>query len=280
MELTYHGTATLELRSGATRLLTDPTFDPAGSTYDFGLWLTPRAWFASQKLYASPLDPGSLGPFDAVLVSHDHHADNLDRAGRALVADRARARRILTTVPSARRLVRPRSAVDAPGRGLGLGDRAHGLAPGASTRVGEIVVTATIARHGPVYAPQVHQVIGFLLDVDDGPRVWISGDTVMFPALRRSLAAIGAQRPVDLAIVHCGAVGFPRAPGFGHARFTFDAREAIEACRLVGARTIVPVHRTGWAHFRQPETELRAALDEAGLGARTRMLDLGETLTL
>ena len=141
-------------------------------------------------------------------------------------------------------------------------------------------MTATVARHGPVYAPQVHQVIGFLLDVDDGPRVWISGDTVLFPALRRSLAAIGAERPVDVAIVHCGAVGFPRAPGFGRARFTFDAREAIEACRLVGARAIVPVHRTGWAHVRQPESELRAALDEAGLGARTRMLELGATLTV
>ena len=42
MEPTYLGTATLALRLGKTTLLTDPVFDPAGSTDDFGLWFTPR----------------------------------------------------------------------------------------------------------------------------------------------------------------------------------------------------------------------------------------------
>ncbi|WP_437712175.1 hypothetical protein WMF45_42410 [Sorangium sp. So ce448] len=37
------------------------------------------------------------------------HADNLDPAGRALVADEARVGRVVTTAPSARRLARPAS---------------------------------------------------------------------------------------------------------------------------------------------------------------------------
>jgi len=278
LDLTYLGTATLALRAGETRLLTDPAFDPRGSKYDFGLWFTPRSWFASEKLYTSPEVPTGL--FDAVLLSHDHHADNLDAVGRTLVADASRVARVLTTVPSARRLARDRSPNDAPGKGLGLGARAQGLKPGESTRIGSLAITAVPARHGPAYAPQVHQVTGFLIDVDHGPRVWISGDTVMFGDLERELARIGDERPVDVAVVHCGAVAFPRALGFGHARFTFDAAEAIAASRLVQARTIVPVHRSGWAHFRQPESELFAAFEAAGLGKQTRMLELGATFAL
>lgn len=278
LDVTYLGTATLALHAGETRLLTDPAFDPEGTKYDFGLWFTPRSWFASEKRYASPEVPS--GRFDAVLLSHDHHADNLDAAGRALVADPARVARVLTTVPSARRLARDRSAHDAPGRGLGLGERAQGLRAGTSTRVGSLAIRAVPARHGPSYAPQVHEVTGFLIDVDHGPRVWISGDTVMFAELERELARIGDERPVDVAIVHCGAVAFPRALGFGRARFTFDAAEAIAASRLVRARAIVPVHRSGWAHFHQPEEELFSAFEAAGLAEQTRRLDLGATLSL
>jgi len=103
---------------------------------------------------------------------------------------------------------------------------------------------------------------------------------VLFPELAGTLDAIGRQSPVDVAIVHCGAVSFPRAIGVASERFTFDASEAVEACRLVRAKTIVPVHRSGWAHFRQPETELVKAFERAGLGERTKVLALGETLSL
>ncbi|MDC0673432.1 MBL fold metallo-hydrolase [Nannocystis radixulma] len=280
MELTYLGTATLVIRVGETRILTDPVFDAIGSVYDFGLWFTPRSWFASEKRYETPQRPASLGRFDAVLLSHDHHADNLDMAGRALIADASRVARVITTVAGARRLARPAGKTDAPGRGLGLGARAVGLEPDAQTRVGRTTITAIVARHGPVYAPQVHEVTGFVIDVDDGPRVWISGDTVLFPALAARLTQLRRERPVDLAVVHCGAVGFPRALGFHRARFTFDASEAIAACRLLDPKTILPIHRSGWAHFQQPESELRDAFAAAGLGERTRFLELGGTLEL
>jgi L-ascorbate metabolism protein UlaG (beta-lactamase superfamily) len=282
VQLTYLGTATIALRIGKTVLLTDPTFDPPGSRYDFGLWFTPRSWFASEKKYLTPVSPESIGAIDAVLLSHDHHADNLDLAGRRLLADRSRVARVITTVPSARRLARPASPsrTDAPGRGLSLGDRVLGLRPGGSTRIGEVTVTATLARHGPTYAPQAHQVIGFVLDVDDGPRIWISGDTVLFPALAATLEDLRKQRPVDIAIVHCGAVGFPRALALGSARFTFDAAEAIEACQVLDPRTIVPVHRSGWSHFQQPEQALRDGFARTGLVDRVRLLELGETMRM
>jgi L-ascorbate metabolism protein UlaG (beta-lactamase superfamily) len=277
MDLRYLGTAMVELRLGDVRLLTDPVLDPRGTTYDLGMWFTPRSWFASEKQYETPPVDGA---FDAVLVSHDQHADNLDLAGRALIADEERVARVITNTTGAKRLARDRSREDGPGKGLGLGARAVGLAPAQTTRVGNVTVTSVIARHGPVYAPQVHQVSGFVLDVDDGPRVWISGDTVMFPALAKALAEIGKTRPVDVAIIHCGAVAFPKAIGMGGARFTFDAGEVAEAAKLVGARAIVPVHRSGWAHFRETEAVLASELDRAGLAERVRMLDIGDSVSL
>ena len=64
---------------GGWRLLTDPTFDPPGERYRFG-WGT-----ASRKVAGPALAAADLGRIDAVLLTHDHHGDNLDPAGRALL---------------------------------------------------------------------------------------------------------------------------------------------------------------------------------------------------
>ena len=259
MELTYLGTAMLTLEHEGKRLLTDPVLDPAGTTYNLGPSLAPRSWFATQKTYATP--PLAPGVFDAVLLSHDHHADNLDAAGRALVADAARVERVLTTVPGAKRL-----------------GRAEGFVPGQTTRAGNVTIRALPALHGPRFVPQSDEVTGFLLDFDHGPRVWISGDTVMFPELRTTLVAIARERPVDLAVVHCGAVRFPKVPLLGRARFTFDAEEAVEACKLIAAKKVVPIHRTGWTHFKEPEGVLFRAF--ANMPVPVMRLEPGESLTV
>src|SRR5574341_292382 len=95
LHLTHIGTATVILEIGSLRLLTDPVFDPAGGHYNFG-WGT-----GSTKLTAPALSPDSMGRIDAVLLSHDHHEDNLDKAGRAFLP---KAKRVLTTTSGGRRL--------------------------------------------------------------------------------------------------------------------------------------------------------------------------------
>jgi L-ascorbate metabolism protein UlaG (beta-lactamase superfamily) len=123
--LTHIGGPTVLIEVGGWRLLTDPTFDDAGGKYRFG-WGT-----GSQKLAAPALGPEQLGEIDAVLLSHDHHDDNLDGRGRALLPS---VGTVVTTVPGAKRL-----GDDA--RGLAAWERTRLEAPGKTP----IEVTATPA---------------------------------------------------------------------------------------------------------------------------------------
>jgi L-ascorbate metabolism protein UlaG (beta-lactamase superfamily) len=287
MRLTYWGTAMVLLEYAGLRLVTDPAFDPKGTRYDFGPWYTPRSWFASEKLYDTPTTADALEPVDAILLSHDHHADNLDLAGRAWLA-RTKAR-IYTTRAGGARLAGPlprQGSPGSPGDGLGLGARAIAMTWHGSERVegsgGAVRITATPARHGPVGTPRVHEVNGWLLESDGGkePTVWISGDTVMFPALRDALQQlVDSGNRVDVVVVHCGGVSFPKVPVLGRRLFTFDSRQAVDACRLLSPRWVVPIHRAGWLHFREPESQLRQALAALAPKTRCELLEPGASIT-
>src|SRR4051812_2766145 len=147
VSLTHIGGPTVLIEVGGWRLLTDPTFDPPGRSYRFG-WGT-----GSTKLTGPAITAADLGPIDAVLLSHDHHDDNLDAAGRALLPS---ARTVITTVAGANR----------------LGGHARGLEPWAETRLEaedrpSIEITATPCRHGPPLSrPVVGHVVGFALRWD------------------------------------------------------------------------------------------------------------------
>lgn len=268
------------------RLVTDPALDPPGTQYDFGPWYTPRSWFASEKTYATPLDAAAIGEVDGVLLSHDHHADNLDYAGRRFLASPA-AGRVITTEPAARRLACPaKPGADGrtrPGEGLGLAGRTTGLPWGSSTELGGMRVTATPARHGPVGTPRIHEVIGFVVEPASArePVVWVTGDTVMFPALEAAARDLRARsRKIDVLVVHCGAVCFPKLPLLGKRRFTFDVGEVVDLVRKVEPRVVVPVHREGWAHFREPREVLREGLDKDGVAEKVTWLELGQSTTV
>ncbi|WP_214326004.1 MBL fold metallo-hydrolase [Nonomuraea sediminis] len=239
VQFTHIGGPTVLIEFDGWRLLTDPTFDPPGHTYPFG-WGT-----SSCKLTGPAVPLESLPPIDAILLSHVHHGDNLDDAGRALLPAAAA---IVTTSSGARSLPFP----------------AHGLQAGQATRLEapgrpSIDITATPCRHGPpLSGPIVGEVIGFSLTwpgQEHGP-LWITGDTVYHRALRRAAAEI---RPGTI-LLHLGGVGFPLT---GPLRYTMTARQAVRLCEAIIPRTILPVHYEGWQHFRQDrdgiERDLRRA---------------------
>ncbi|HEX8345370.1 MAG TPA: MBL fold metallo-hydrolase, partial [Actinoplanes sp.] len=145
MIITHVGGPTTLIEVDGWRLLTDPTFDPAGGHYAFG-WGT-----ASDKLAGPAVAVSDVQPIDAVLLTHDHHGDNLDTAGRMLLPS---VDTVITTVSGARRLRL------AGARGLVAGDTTRLAAAGRPV----IEVTATPARHGPPLSrPVVGDVVGFAL---------------------------------------------------------------------------------------------------------------------
>ncbi len=258
VQLTHIGGPTVLLEFGGWRLLTDPTFDPAGGKYNFG-WGT-----GSVKTTSPSLDPAELGEIDAVLLSHDHHEDNLDAAGRALLPQ---AGTVLTTVPGAKR----------------LGGKAVGLAPWATTTLEapgkpSVKVTATPCRHGPPLSkPIVGDVIGFALrwEGQEHGELWISGDTVLYPGVR----AVAERLDVGTAVVHLGGVRFPIS---GPLHYTMTGAQAAELLAEIKPRTVVPIHYEGWKHFRQgrEDVEREWSAAPAELRESVRWLPIGEAAAL
>ncbi len=247
VRLTHIGGPTVLIEFAGWRLLTDPTFDPAGGKYRFG-WGT-----GSTKLAEPAIAADELGEIDAVLLSHDHHDDNLDAAGRALLP---RAGTVVTTEAGAQR----------------LGGNARGLAPWASlelTAAGKptIEVTATPCRHGPPLSrPMVGDVVGFALrwDGQEHGVLWISGDTVLYDGVRE----VADRLEVGTALIHLGGVRFPVT---GPLRYTMTAEEAVELCGLLKPETAIPIHYEGWRHFRQGREQIEAALAAAPGDLRDRV---------
>ncbi|WBB68632.1 MBL fold metallo-hydrolase [Micromonospora sp. WMMD812] len=258
VRVTHIGGPTALIEVNEWRLLTDPTFDPAGRTYAFG-WGT-----SSRKLAGPAVAADDVGPVDAVLLTHDHHGDNLDDAGRRLL-------------PSAGAVITTRSGA------ARLGGAARGLTPWSSTTLAApgrppIEITATPARHGPPLSRAiVGDVVGFALRWD-GQRhgaLWVSGDTVLYGGVR----AVADRLPVGLALLHLGGVRFPVT---GPVRYTMTARDAVALCQAVRPRTVVPVHYEGWRHFQQPRAAIEREFANAPRAVRdsVRWLPIGDPTDL
>jgi L-ascorbate metabolism protein UlaG (beta-lactamase superfamily) len=245
LAVTHIGTATILLEVAGLRLLTDPVFDAPGRTYGFGFGTR------STRLEAAALTVEAVGRIDAVLLSHDQHADNFDDAGRALLP---KVPVVVTTTVAAKRLGHP---------------GAKGLADFEAHSLGDLKITATPARHGPPGSlPVAGHVIGFMLEHPSltGP-IYISGDTVWF----KGIAEVARRFQPAIAFLHLGGVRFPIS---GPLTYTFDAAQAVRAARALGAKRVIPLHFEGWTHFRQPRAEADQLLRSA-LGERLQWLERG-----
>jgi len=245
LTITHIGGPTVLLDIGGFRILTDPTFDPRGRRYTI-----PRTGSVIEKVIDPALDAAALGPIDAVLLSHDEHADNLDNAGRALLA----------TVPATYTTI---------GGAARLGGTAVGLAPWDTATAGPVKITAVPGRHGPPGCePLLGDVIGFVLTwpgQQDGA-LYISGDTVWYD----ELTTIGERFTLNTAILHIGRVELPDG-----SRFTMSATDASAAARRLEIKRIVPVHYDGWEHFSEGKAAARSAFYAAGLHQQVQWLEPG-----
>jgi L-ascorbate metabolism protein UlaG (beta-lactamase superfamily) len=254
VELTYIGGPTMVVDIGGFRAITDPTFDPAGSEYT-----TPV--YTLRKTQGPALTPGQIGKLDVALVSHDHHFDNLDRAGRQLLD---KVDLVITTCAGVER----------------LGNGAVGLQPWEAHELPErdglkLRVIATPARHGPPDGDR-GPVIGFVLEIVGAawPVVYASGDTVFYEGVEE----VGRRVNADVALLFMGAA---RVKEVGPAHLTLTAAEGAQvAADVLPKAVIVPLHFEGWQHFSESRRDIEGAFARAGLADRLRWPAAGEPLRI
>lgn len=246
VRIRYIGGPTAWIEFHGLRFLTDPTFDARGAEYTAG----PTTL---RKLGDPLVGPEELGAIDFVLLSHDQHSDNLDHAGRKMLA---KAGTVLTTKEGAER----------------IGDNAIGLVPWQTIRIpvpdGEsLLVTATPARHGPVGCEgRSGPVIGFAVRKADGAKaetLYVSGDTVWY----EGVAEVARWFHVTTAVLNMGAA---RVEAAGPAPLTMTAEDGVQVAKAMPHAAIVPLHFEGWAHFSESKQVIEEAFRAAGLENRLR----------
>jgi L-ascorbate metabolism protein UlaG (beta-lactamase superfamily) len=254
--LYFIGTATVILRYAGFTILTDPNFLHQGNHIHLGYGLH------STRRTNPAIDFAQLPPIDFVLLSHLHE-DHFDRQVE---------RQLDRSIP----IVTPRKAAEALAR---KGFRATIALPTWQTQTFvksgvQLHVTAMPGRHGPpLVSAALPPVMGSLLEFE-GPsgsiavRLYISGDTLVNDQLRE----IPKRYPtIDLGLLHLGGT---RVLGI---LVTMDAKQGIEAIRIINPRVALPIHYDDYTAFKSPLEDFAREAVAAGMQDRVHYLQRGET---
>jgi L-ascorbate metabolism protein UlaG (beta-lactamase superfamily) len=240
------GGPTAILEYGGLRWLTDPALSPPGD------------YSGLTKVTGPAFDISEHDPIDVVLLSHHHHSDNLDPAGREFLPS---AGRVLSTTAAAEE----------------IGGNVVGMEPWSEVAIespsgGSVTVTALHAQHGPDGTDHITgPVLGFLLSAPGAESVYVSGDNASRDVVRSIVEKTGE---IPIAVLNAGAVQISRR--FDRAYLTLSADHAADVAQILGARVVIPLHFEGWTHFTQGAGELEAAFAGNGIRDRLVMLERGQ----
>ncbi|HEX8940729.1 MAG TPA: metal-dependent hydrolase [Candidatus Limnocylindrales bacterium] len=209
-------------------------------------------WFSNPR---SPRPPDEVDRCDILLVSHGHF-DHFDDAPGI-------ARRTGPTWPAIHEI----DLWLSHGAKAGDGTTVIGFNAGGTVDVDGIKVTMVPAIHSAGnwtvsagnWTDQVDtalslgEAVGFVVELEDGLRLYFAGDTTVFGDMR----IIGELYQPRLALLPIG----------GH--YTMGPREAALAVELLGVPEVVPMHYGTFPILAGTPAELRAHLEERGKGAVT-----------
>lgn len=218
MRTTWLGHSTVLLELDGKRVLTDPIF---------GKRVSPVSFIGPRRFHPVPAELAELPPIDLIVLSHDHF-DHLCRPTMTAIA-------ATTTIP----------VVTALGVGAHLVD--FGFAPervteldwNESIEINGVHVTATPSQHfsGRSLRGRNKTLWASWVIRTARRRVFFSGDTGLTPEFE----IIGTQHgPFDLVMLEIGAFH----PSWGTIHL--GPENALEALRLLGGGTLLPVH---WGTF-------------------------------
>ncbi|MDQ3493629.1 MAG: metal-dependent hydrolase [Chloroflexota bacterium] len=223
LRFTWYGHACVEVESRrGKRILFDP-------------------WFGNPR---SPRPAQEVDACDLLLVTHGHS----DHLGDAV----SLAARLRPAWPCIHEL-----SLWLARRVPGGEDAVTGMNKGGTVEAAGLRVTMVRADHSagdwdadagvPLY---LGEPVGFVVELEDGLRVYHAGDTDVFGDMR----LIAELHRPDVAFLPIG----------GH--FTMGPREAALAVEMLGVRTVVPIHYGTFPLLAGTPDELRAALRQRGLG--------------
>jgi L-ascorbate metabolism protein UlaG (beta-lactamase superfamily) len=219
---TWYGHACVEVRTpGGKVILIDP-------------------WFGNPL---STRSADSVERCDLLLVSHGHG----DHLGEAVPL----ASRLRPTWPSMHEM-----SLWLGRRLPGGADAAIGMNKGGTFETAGIKVTMTHADHsagdwnpGGETTLYLGDPVGFVVEVENGFRLYHAGDTAVFGDMR----LIGEQYRPELAMLPIG----------GH--FTMGPRDAALAVELLGVKHVMPIHYGTFPILAGTPEALRTELDARGL---------------
>ena len=236
LTFTWYGHSCFELRTPGGMVL---LFDP---------------WFGNPT---SPRTADSVDKCDMMLVSHGHF-DHIGSAPREVKSADALtiARRTKPVWPCIHEL-----SLWLDTELAGAGAQVVGMNKGGTFEAAGLRVSMVEAKHsagdwsaageGPLY---LGEPVGFVVELEDGRRVYYSGDTDVFG----DMVLIGEMWRPDVAILPIG----------GH--YTMGPRGAARAAQLLGVETVVPVHYGTFPILAGSPHELRDEL--SGIGRRVRIV--------
>ncbi|MBC7725338.1 MAG: MBL fold metallo-hydrolase [Burkholderiaceae bacterium] len=216
------------------RIVTDPTFDPPQDYPEPGE-------SSLVKTRGPAISRADILPVDLVLLSHHTHKDNLDWEGLELIAQGPVT---LSTMPAANDL---------------WGGSVLGFDDWESHETGGVTITIVPALHGPPGSEALlGTVVGFVLEAEGEPTLYISGDNASIPLVEQ----IADRFPdIDIAVLFAGAAQVPEID----ATLTMTSTDAATAATVLGARRVVGLHTEDWEHFSQSRADLEAAFAGTGL---------------
>ena len=257
MKITQLRNATVVLEIGAFRILVDPMLAPKDAL--------PPLKFLGQR-QRNPI-VGLPVVADAMLESVTHclithcqkgHFDHLDRAGKQWL--RTRQIPVICT---------PHDADHLRQRGLNVCPLPQAHQQPQAFLGGHIRTVSCTHGRGLVGLLMEHGV-GYFVEIPGEPSLYLSGDTILTPAVRDFVA----RHQPQISLIPAGGARFD----VGH-EIIMGTSEVI-AFTLASRGTVVANHLEALSHCPVKRTELSAAAVHAGVQDRLWIPEDGETLEL
>lgn len=256
--LLFIGTATVLLQYAGFTILTDPNFLHQGEQVHIGYGLR-----ATRKTNPA-MELDALPPLDLVILSHMHE-DHFDRVVQRKLD---KGLRIVTTQQAAAALKK---------KGFRSIYPLKTWETLTVTRGSTILrITSMPGKHAPApLLPFMPPVMGTMLEFQLPAektilRLYITGDTLV----HKQLKEIPKRYPnINLALLHLGGTKV-----FG-VMLTMDARQGVEAIKMVSPQMAIPIHYNDYNVFKSPLEDFKRAVRSARLEKRVYYLNPGETYT-